>query len=76
MHYLDALDSNFMSKKSLERLHRKPRRGRPPRADGAATERIEIRVTRIERFAWSHAAAQAGLTLSEWLRTLANAAAG
>lgn len=25
----------------------KPRRGRPPRADKAATERIEIRVTRL-----------------------------
>ena len=47
----------------------KPRRGRPPRTDKAATERIEIRVTRLERAAWEHAAAQAGISVSEWVRS-------
>lgn len=42
--------------------------GRPPRADKAATERIEIRVTRLERAAWEHAAAQVGISASEWIR--------
>lgn len=50
-----------------------PRRGpgRPPRGAGAADERIELRVTRLERAAWEHAAAEAGITLSEWIRTAA-----
>ncbi len=46
----------------------KPRIGRPPRADKASLERIELRVTRLERAAWEHAAAQAGMSLSEWIR--------
>lgn len=46
----------------------RPKRGRPPRGDKAATERIEIRVTRLERAAWEHVAAQAGITVSEWIR--------
>ncbi len=46
----------------------KPRRGRPPRADRASLERIELRATRLERAAWEHAAAQAGVSLSEWIR--------
>lgn len=45
---------------------RKP--GRPPRSDRAATERIDLRVTRLERAAFEHAAAKAGVTLSEWIR--------
>lgn len=53
----------------------KPRRGRPPRADRAATERIELRVTRLERAAYEHAAAQAGLSISEWMRRQLIAAA-
>lgn len=51
----------------------KPRRGRPPRTDKAATERIEIRVTKLERAAWEHAAAIADVSLSEWLRAIAAA---
>lgn len=47
----------------------KPARGAKPRAGKAATERIELRVTRLERAAWEHAAAQAGLSLSEWIRS-------
>ncbi len=46
----------------------KPRIGRPPRADKASLERIELRVTRFERAAWEHAAAQVGVSLSEWIR--------
>ena len=47
---------------------KKPRRGRPARAGKAATERIEIRVTKLERASWEHAAAQAGMNVSEWIR--------
>lgn len=46
----------------------KPRRGRPPRTDKAATERIEIRVTKLELAEWKHHAAMHGVTLSEWIR--------
>jgi hypothetical protein len=46
----------------------KAKRGRPARADSAATERVEVRATRLERAAWEHAAAQAGISLSEWIR--------
>lgn len=49
---------------------RKP--GRPPRAGKRAAERIEVRVTKVERQAWERAAGDA--TLSDWLRGLANAA--
>lgn len=52
----------------------KPRRGRPPRADKAATERIEIRVTRLERAEWQAAAARAGVPLSEFIRGACNGA--
>jgi len=46
------------------------RAGRPTRTDrsSVATERIEIRVTKLERAALAHAAAQAGVTISEWIR--------
>lgn len=50
-----------------------PRRkgpGRPARTDrsSVATERIEIRVTKLERTEWQYMAERAGLTLSEWIR--------
>lgn len=48
------------------------RRGRPPRADTAATSRVEIRTTEAERDAW---VAKAGETpLSEWIRARLNRA--
>jgi hypothetical protein len=53
---------------------KKPKVGRPPRSQKPATERIEIRVTTAERKAWERAAGSD--TLSDWLRTLANATAG
>lgn len=50
----------------------RPRRGRPPRADTAATTRVEIRATEAERDAW---AAKAGeQPLSEWIRMRLNRA--
>jgi hypothetical protein len=49
-------------------------RGRPPRSDTAATERLELRITADERAAWERAAGDA--PLSVWLRDLANLAAG
>jgi predicted HicB family RNase H-like nuclease len=49
---------------------RKKRRGRPARAGKVATERIELRVTKLERAAWEHAAAQAGISVSEWIRRM------
>jgi uncharacterized protein (DUF1778 family) len=52
----------------------KPRgRGRPPRSDTAATERLELRITADERAAWERAAGAE--PLSVWLRDLANHAA-
>jgi hypothetical protein len=42
--------------------------GQPPRHGIGATERIEIRLTLVERKAWEYAAAQAGVTVSEWVR--------
>jgi hypothetical protein len=50
----------------------KPRRGRPPRADRAATERVEIRATPDERAAWEHRATEAKASLSEWIRERCN----
>ena len=47
------------------------RPGRPPHGDKAATERIELRVTRLERLTWERAAVEAGLTMSGWLREAA-----
>lgn len=44
------------------------RPGRPPRADKTATERIELRVTRLERLEWERSAEIAGMTLSAWIR--------
>lgn len=46
----------------------RPKRGRPARAGNAATERIEIRVTRLELAEWRHHAALQGVSLSEWIR--------
>ena len=48
-------------------------RGRPPRADKAATERLDIRITAAERAAWIRVAR--GRPLSDWVRSLANDAA-
>jgi hypothetical protein len=45
-----------------------PKIGRPARAGKAATERIEIRVTKLERLDWQRAAELCGETLSEWIR--------
>lgn len=50
--------------------------GRPPRADRAATERIEIRATVPERRLWTAAAERDGISLSEWMRARLNASAG
>jgi hypothetical protein len=48
------------------------RPGRPPRGDKAATERIEIRVTKLEILEWKRAAELAGVTLSEWISQTCN----
>lgn len=50
---------------------RKP--GRPPRADKAAEERIEVRLTADERRSWERAAGD--VSLSEWIRARCNASA-
>jgi hypothetical protein len=47
--------------------------GRPPRANEAATARIELRVTPAEKRTFERAAGDK--TVSDWLRDLANAAA-
>ena len=50
----------------------KKRPGRPLRASKAATERIEIRVTKLERLEWQQMAEFAEMTLSEWIRSRCN----
>lgn len=60
--------TNMNTDESRIPMRAKPRRGRPPRTDKAATERIEIRVTRLERAAWEHEAVKRNMTLSEWVR--------
>jgi hypothetical protein len=52
-------------------MQRKP--GRPPRANKSATERIEIRVTKLERLEWERCAELAGITVSEWVRACCTA---
>lgn len=47
--------------------------GRPPRAAKASLERITIRATKTERRRWERLAGK--LSLSEWMRALANEAA-
>lgn len=51
---------------------KRPPRGRPPRTDRAAvaTERIEIRVTKLERATMRLRAAQAGISVTEWILKL------
>ncbi len=44
---------------------------RPPRA-GVAAKPVTIRATADERSCWERCAKGAGLSLSEWLRSLAN----
>lgn len=44
------------------------RAGRPPRAGKVAADTVRLRVTADERKAWEHAARDAKLTLSEWIR--------
>lgn len=63
---MELMLCHFGSRRWLMPAKKRP--GRPPRGNKAATERIEIRVTRLERAAWEHAAALTGETLSEWIR--------
>lgn len=51
-----------------------PRRGRRPRAAGP-THRAGIRLTVDERARWQAAADRDGLTLSAWIRVVADRAA-
>ena len=50
----------------------KRRPGRPPRSTTPSLERIEIRVTPDERWAWEQAARREDKTLSEWIRGRCN----
>lgn len=52
------------------------RRGRPPRADGAATTSLGmVRVSEAEIERWREAARASGTTLAEWVRTACDVAA-
>lgn len=68
MHYLDALDNNFMPMSKVKELSRQRRPGRPPRAGKASLERVEIRVTKAELLVWKRCARKHDMTLSQWLR--------
>jgi predicted HicB family RNase H-like nuclease len=51
----------------------KRKRGQPPKKDPASV-RINVRVTPGERRAYKEAARKSGVTLSVWLKALADAA--
>lgn len=46
---------------------KKPKLGRPPDGDHAATERVEVRLTPAQRKEWEQAAAKENSTLKAWL---------
>lgn len=56
-------------------MAKKKRRGAPPK-ENPASDRIEIRVTPDQRRSWLAAAKRAGLSLSAWLKALAERQAG
>jgi hypothetical protein len=52
-----------------------PKQGRPPGETGAAMDAIvKVRCDLAEKGHWVSKARKAGMTLSEWIRTLANKA--
>ena len=55
-------------------MPRKRGPGRPPLGDAARRTCVTVKLTDAERAAWAAAAGER--PLSEWLRALANAAAG
>ncbi len=58
------------------RTPEKTRMGRPPKSgDENLSERIMLRLTASELDAYSHAADDAGLDRSEWIRAILNKAA-
>jgi hypothetical protein len=56
-------------------MAKKKRRG-APRKENPATVRVEFRATPDQRDSWAAAAKRAGVTLSAWLKALADKAAG
>lgn len=56
-------------------MTKKKRRGAPPK-ENPATVRVEFRATPDQRESWVAAAKRAGITLSAWLKALADRAAG
>lgn len=52
---------------------KKKRRGAPPK-ENPASVRVEFRVTPDQRDSWVTAAKRAGMTLSAWLKALADKA--
>ena len=56
-------------------MAKKKRRGAPPK-ENPATVRVEFRATPDQRDSWIAAAKRAGMTLSAWLKALADKAAG
>jgi hypothetical protein len=56
-------------------MAKKKRRGAPPKENPAAV-RVEFRATPNQRDSWIAAAKRAGMTLSAWLKALADKAAG
>ena len=51
-------------------VKKSPRRGRPP-VDNPADQRIFVRATKAEKAKYKRAAGRAGLSLSAWLKQLA-----
>lgn len=48
--------------------------GRKPRAGSPTTERVTVRLTATEHAAWQAAATVAGVTVPEWIRSVADEA--
>jgi hypothetical protein len=56
-------------------MAKKKRRGAPPK-ENPAIIRVEFRATPDQRNNWAAAAKRAGMTLSAWLKALADKTAG
>ena len=51
-------------------------RGRPPIDDAPRTARVELRVTEERKARWQQAADRAGVSVTQWLSDVGDAAAG
>jgi hypothetical protein len=55
--------------------HMEKRMGRPPKGGEVLAERLELRITSAEKFAYDEAATAAGMERSDWIRKILGKAA-